>query len=82
MSPDFVKSEDGQIEIEGLGPTFKDYTTYKERDTDFLFHVQLFEDGALVRPASPDLHRFIEMITIEEFETRFDEFYGRNNNDN
>jgi hypothetical protein len=60
-------------------PVSLDSVRFKERDTDLLYDAQIFEDGVLVRSASPGFSDKIEMISIEDFEERFDEYYGRTN---
>lgn len=47
---------------------------YKEKETDLLYEVQLFEDFALVRPALQDTG--LDKLDLMEFIKRFDEFWG------
>lgn len=47
---------------------------YKEKETDLLFEVQLFEDFVLLRPALQS--DGMEKLDLLEFSKRFDEFWG------
>lgn len=47
---------------------------YKEKETDLLYEVQLFEDFVLIRPALQT--EGLEKLDLIEFIKRFDEFWG------
>lgn len=49
---------------------------YVDKKSQLIYDTQLFDDYALVRPASPALYQFIEKISLSEFADRFEEFCG------
>lgn len=49
---------------------------YVERDTSLLYEVQLFEDFAIVRPATPGFEQAMEKLNHADLGTRFDEYSG------
>lgn len=53
-----------------------DYILYVEKSTRLIFQVKLFEDFAIVRPASPALYRDVRKLTLGRFTQDFEEFCG------
>lgn len=49
---------------------------YVDKNNQLIYEVQVLSDCVLVRPATPALYKMIERLTMEEFDNRFEEFYG------
>lgn len=49
---------------------------YTEKATSLIYEVQLFEDYALVKQATPGEENNLRQISLEEFGRDFDEFWG------
>jgi hypothetical protein len=80
MTDTSLTEANGMTEYEGEVESTEDsdifYDIYVETQTNLIHEVQLFEDFALVRPASPNLYLAIRKLPLLEFSKEFHEYLG------
>lgn len=56
-------------------PAWPEFARFKETNSGFIYDVQVFEDGVIIKQVMND--SIPELLTVEQFEQRFDELHAR-----
>jgi hypothetical protein len=70
--PDLEEEDEEEDEDDALN----EYELYVEIATRMIYQVKLFDNFALIRPASPLFFREIRKMSMLDFSKYYEEFYG------